>query len=264
MKAENKKIAKEIAWTISILLTASACSSTTIVTETPVLPEVPEYVKVPHPVTFELSSLKALFNHPLAPQDVLGDFSVNCDTEFQKLSQQTKNKEERLKAAEELVSIDPERMHWCFYSKISSLQDTLQSEITWSDRQKKVFDTFEYLSPIANGFQSIYHDSRYLRWAGQYYAKISEWVFFRKVQPIEQGTSELVNGSNPNNLEPWIQTGKQKDLGNSVFKKYGVSLLPGSGSTNVLDPSERNPANESKKPSLDQELNTLDPAQSVY
>jgi hypothetical protein len=259
MKAENKFLIVTLSFSFAIL----GCSSTTIVKETPVLPEVPDYVKVPHPVSFELSSLKAVFNHPLAPQDVLGSFSTQCDSEFQNLAKQTKNKEERSKAAEELVSVDPERMHWCFYAKISTLQDSLQSEITWTDRQKKVFDTFEYVSPIANAFQSIYHDSRYLRWASQYYVKISEWVFFRKVQPIAEGTSELVNGSNPNNLEPWIQTARNKEIGNSVFKKYGVGLLPGNSGTNMLDSSERTPANDSSNSPADAEPAILDPSQSV-
>jgi len=159
MKNEGRKLALTLV--IGGLL--SACSSTTLVQEQPVLPEVPEYVKVPHPINFELSSLKSIFYHPLAPQDVTGAFAATCDEDFQKIAAATNSNEERSKAAVELVAIDPEKMHWCFYSKLSLLQDNLQADTTWSQRQKKVFDAFEFIAPVANAFQESFHDSRYLR-----------------------------------------------------------------------------------------------------
>lgn len=234
------KNGKNLALTVMICSLSSACSSTSIVNEQPVLPEVPEYVKVPHPINFELSSLKAIFYHQLAPQEVQGSFSEKCDEDFQKLAQVSSSREERAKAATELVTIDPEKMHWCFYSKISALQDQLQSDTTWSQRQKNVFETFEFIAPIANAFQESFHDSRYLRWAGQYYSKISEWVFFRKVQPLPDSTLSLVSGVNSTNLEPWVEVGKKQTQDDSVFKKYGINLttttvrLPASGEENPV------------------------------
>src|SRR5690606_23515181 len=139
------------------------------------IPEVPEYVKVPHPTAFDLTSLRAIFSSPLAPQNVTTAFTDKCDLEYRKLLEASNSKEERQKGAIELVSSDPERMHWCFYGKISKLQETLQTDTTWGQRQKEVLKTFMFLSPIANAFLAAYHDSRYLRWATQYYGKISEW-----------------------------------------------------------------------------------------
>jgi len=232
--------------TVALSMTVMAgCSSTTVVQEKPPIPEVPEYVKVPHPINFELASLRAIFYSPLAPQDVQGEFSQNCDAEFQKLAQISTSLEERQKAAVELVSGDPERMHWCFYGKISKLQETLQGDTTWSQRQKKVFETFTYLSPIANAFLDVYHDSRYLRWATQYYSKISEWVFFRKVTPGPDSSMALVQSAGQSNLEPWIPIDTKISKKDSVFTKYGISLAPtvASGS-NPLDHAERIPASQ--------------------
>lgn len=227
----------------------AGCASTTVVEEKPVIPEVPEYVRVPHPVNFELASLRAIFYSPLAPQDVQGEFSKVCDSEFQKLAEVSNSMEERKKAANELVSGDPERMHWCFYAKISKLQEALQGDTTWTHRQKKVFETFTFLSPTANAFFEVYHDSRYLRWATQYYSKISEWVFFRKVNPGPDSTMALLDGAASSNLEPWIPVDTKISKKDSVFTKYGISLAPSVASgTNPLDHAERMPA--SKEPEV--------------
>lgn len=225
------------------LTLVSACSSTTEVQENPVIPEVPEYVRVPHPVNFELASLRAIFYSPLAPQDIQGEFAQSCDQEFQKLAQLSNSLEERHKAAVELVSGDPERVHWCFYVKVSKLQDNLQSDTTWSQRQKKVFETFTFLSPVANAFLEVFHDSRYLRWATQYYSKISEWVFFRRVSPAPESTLAIIEGAASSNLEPWVPVDTKISKRDSVFAKYGISLAPTVASgTNPLDHAERVPA----------------------
>ena len=235
---------------IALMLTVAAgCSSTTVVQEKPTIPEVPEYVKVPHPVNFELGSLHAIFFSPLAPQDVQGEFSKTCDSEFAKLVELSDSTEERQKAAVELVTNDPERMHWCFYGKVSKLQETLQGDTTWSERQKKVFDTFVFISPLANAFLEVYHDSRYLRWASQYYSKISEWVFFRKVTPGPDTTLALVQGAAGSGLEPWIPVDNKASKKDSIFSKYGISLAPTVASgTNPLDHAVRVPA--SKEPEV--------------
>lgn len=231
-----------LAMTVSTL---SACSSTTEIHENPTIPEVPEYVKVPHPVNFELASLRAIFFNPLAPKDVQAEFSENCDQDFQKLAEASNSLQERKDAAIEMVSVDPERMHWCFYAKISKLQDTLQSDTTWNQRQKKVLRTFVFLSPLANAFLEVYHDSRYLRWATQYYSKISEWVFFRKVTPSPDSSLAVISGANDGRLEPWIPVESKVSKRDSVFSKYGISLQPTIASgTNPLDYTERMPASE--------------------
>ncbi len=237
---------------------ATGCSSTTVVQEQPVIPEVPEYVKVPHPINFELASLRAIFYSPLAPQDIQGEFSKTCDGEFQKLAELSTSLEERQKAATELVSGDPERMHWCFYGKISKLQEVLQGDTTWSERQKKVFEVFTFISPTANAFLNVYHDSRYLRWATQYYSKISEWVFFRKVTPGPETTMAILEGANTN-LEPWVPVDTKISKKDSVFTKYGISLAPTVASgTNPLDQTERVPA--SKEPAVQEKPAVPSPA----
>ena len=225
------------------------CSSTTVVQEKPDIPEVPEYVKVPHPISFELTSLRAIFHSPMAPHDIQGEFTQNCDSEFQKLTQASTSIEERQKGAVELVSSDPERMHWCFYGKISKLEETLQGDTTWGERQKKVLDTFIYLSPIANAFLDVYHDSRYLRWATQYYSKISEWVFFRKVNPGPESTLAQIQNASPSSLEPWVPLDPKTAKSDSVFAKYGISMEPTIASgVNPLTQQVRTPASKEVPP----------------
>lgn len=204
-------------------LILGGCSTATL-TEVPTLPNIPEYVKIPHPAGYELSDLRALFFSPLAPQGVQGEFADTCDDEFKKLTEVTKSRDDLKLGATELVTNDPERMHWCFYSKLNKLQMVLNSDATWSTRQKKVLETYKFIGPISVAFTDVYHDSRYARWASTYYSKISEWVFFKKVAPSEDATLFMVNHSNQN-PEPWTQL-KNKDASASVFKKYGISFTP--------------------------------------
>ena len=224
------------------LLALSACSTTAVVEEKDALPVVPSYVKVPHPAGFDLADLKAIFLSPLAPRGALGEFADTCDDEFKKLLIMTPNREDIKKAALELVTQDPERMHWCFYSKISRLQDTLQTDATWSVRQKRVLESFEFLSPIANAFLDSFHDSRYFRWAAQYYSRISEWVFFKKLQPTAENTLLLTDRSR-SDLEPWVQVqDPSQKRSQSVFAKYGISFQPSvAGAMNPFEDTNKTP-----------------------
>ena len=209
------------------LSTLTVGCSTVTVEEGTHLPEVPEYVKVPHPVGYEMVDLKAMLLSPLAPKGVLGEFADTCDDEYRKLSVTTVSKEDLKRGAEELVTKDPERLHWCFYAKLSRLQDIVTSDATWSVRQRKVLETYNFLSPVANAYVNIYQDSRYLRWASIYYSKISEWVFFKAVSPGPENTLMMVN-TQKTDLEPWVpakNTGQAMASG-SVFEKYGIELAP--------------------------------------
>ncbi len=237
---------------LAVALLSSSCTTTVVLPEKIALPEVPEYVKVPHPAGFDLADLKAIFYSPLAPKAVLGEFADTCDDDFRKLAKVTNVPAEKKKGAVELVTQDPQKMHWCFYSKIARLQDTIQGDTTWGVRQKKVLEAFEFISPIANAYLTIYHDSRYLRWATQYYSKISEWVFYKKVVPSPEGSLAQIQNARTD-LEPWIPLSAKKAEPDSVFEKYGLSLEPtiaGSGEVKGVSPiykdETRAPASVSK------------------
>ena len=175
----HKEISLQLLTAIIVLI-SSGCASAPPHPIT--LPAISEYSQAPHPSGFELAQLNEIFNSPQAPKAALGEFADTCDEEYKKLSQTTPSTSThgQKKSALELVKKDPEMMHWCFYAKISRLQDYLQRDTSWSARQKKVLEAFEFLSPIANAFQTAYHDDRYLSWSTHYYSKISEWVFFKK------------------------------------------------------------------------------------
>jgi hypothetical protein len=244
----------------AFLMTAifTGCSTTQVVEEKAPLPIVPQYVKVPHPAGFDLADLKAILISPLAPENIMGSFVETCDSEFKKLTESTIQKEERQKGAAELVLGDPERMHWCFYSKIAKLEQVLQGDSTWSERQKLVLENFEFLSPVANAFLSTYHDSRYLRWAAQYYSKISEWVFFKKLAPTPESSVIFTTGVRPE-LEPWVSVEREAARPASVFAKYGISFEPSvAGAVNPFDTPLRTPASAVSAPVVPVEPSLLE------
>jgi hypothetical protein len=228
----------------------TACSTTQVVEQKAPLPVVPEYVKIPHPAGFDLADLRALLASPLAPKAVTGEFADTCDEDFQKLLAATNQKEEHDLGANELVTADPSRMHWCFYAKISRLEDVLQTDSTWSERKKKILESFSFLSPIANAFSVTYHDSRYLRWASQYYSKVSEWVFFKKLEPTPDSTLTLTNDAHPAQ-ETWMGVQRDESNPNSVFARFGISFQPTvAAAVNPLEVQVRKPAAAITAPSI--------------
>jgi hypothetical protein len=219
----------------------TGCSTAEVAPDKSVMPEVPDYVKVPHPVGYEIAEIRALFENPLAPKDGLGSFTDSCDQEFRKLSQATTNKEERRQGAAELITLNAEKMHWCFYGKVERMQNNLRNEPSWGARQKIVLDAYEFLAPLANAFLVIYHDSRYMRWATQYYSNISEWIFFRKVVPGPENTLALTMSATTD-LEAWTTENAKNKKKLSVFTRYGIELKQGMDSVPDEVPARRQPA----------------------
>jgi len=125
---------------------------------------------MPHPTSFTYEDLKAVLHSPAAPKGVLGEFADRCDEDFTFTE----------KDARALVVQNPVKMHWCFYAKLSRLQDILQEGAQWSLRQQKVRDAFRFLTPVAHAFFEIRHDSHYVEWQRRYSEKAAEWVFFKK------------------------------------------------------------------------------------
>lgn len=239
-----KRILQVILVPILALNSLQGCSTAEVAPDSSVMPEVPDYVKVPHPVGYEIAEIRALFENPLAPKDGLGSFTENCDQEFRLLAQATSIKEERRQGAGELVTLNAEKMHWCFYGKVERMQYNLKNEQSWSARQKIVLGTYEFLTPIANAFLAIYHDSRYMRWATQYYSQISEWIFFRKVVPGPENTLALTTSATTD-LESWTTENAKNKQKLSVFTRYGIELKQGMDASPVEPSARRQPAQTS-------------------
>ncbi len=115
-----------VTW-MSVSALSTGCTTVTVKEAIP-LPEVPEYVKVPHPAGYDSADLKSFLLDPLAPKSVLGEFADTCDEEYTKLLNLNASKDELKKGAEELVTRTPERLHWCFYSKLGRLQDQVNGD----------------------------------------------------------------------------------------------------------------------------------------
>lgn len=195
--------------------TIGGCSTAELEPRGPLPAVPPPYVQVPHPAGYAMSDLRAIFTTKDAPKpETLGD----CDADVKKLKGLTQAQAEVAQGLRELVRKDPVKYHWCFYGKISQLEDALKAEDYLDERQKKVIDTYAFAAPVARAFMQEYHDSRYVRWAVKHYRGISQWVFYRKLDLTAQGTSELVEASNP--FGAWRDT---SGVGAStVLDKYGI------------------------------------------
>jgi hypothetical protein len=161
-----------------------------------------------------MSDIFALFADPHIPYQ--NEFIKNCDQDFRRLMGVTPSLQELQAGTRELVKNDPVKYHWCFYGKIMKLETDLKEESYVDERQKRVLDTFQFLSPVARAFVSEFRDSRYLRSAVYRYQKLSEWVFFRRLELSPAGTMELVQPFNPFGL--W----KKSDAGFSILEKYHI------------------------------------------
>lgn len=160
----------------------TACSTTSVAPEVP-KEHVPVYTDLPQPLGFAMSDVLAIFKDPSAPQ---AETLSSCDSEFQKLAAQD---------VREQVKSDPIRFHWCFYSKILELDQGLSSDTYVDEKQKRVLSTFEFVVPVARAFMTEFHDTRYLSWAVRDYRRLSDALFFRKLEISPQLTADLVEAA---------------------------------------------------------------------
>jgi hypothetical protein len=188
----------------------SGCTTTEIAP--PLAPLPPDYTYVPHPQGADIGDIEALFTEEAAPKDPTYD--KYCDKDFRELKRVARSTYELTEGTRQLVKQDPVNTHWCFYAKLLSLEYSLKSEPFIDVKQKNVIDTFQFLVPIARTFYSDFHDSRYLRFAIVRYRKMSELVFYRRLELTPGGTSELVQAANPFGL--WRDSGGDY----SILQKY--------------------------------------------
>jgi hypothetical protein len=181
----------------------------------PALPEVPDYVQVPHPTGYDLADLNSIFISPLAPKR---ETLANCEANFYKLRTLTTSPEEIAAGAREMITAHPKEYHWCFYNVLIGVNETLKNDVLWNEKQAKILDDYLFLVPVARAFKSEFNDPRYLRWAIKQYRAASEWVFFRRMELSPQATQEMVEDvSNPFAL--W----RKPEATGSVIEKYGLS-----------------------------------------
>lgn len=168
------------------------CSTTEIAV--PPAPEHSGFLDVPHPLSTDIGEIQSVFKAPGAPDPAT---LKDCDAPYKKLQAATTSREELRQGALELVQRDPQAMHWCFYSRLGWIEDEIKQDDYVDVRQKRVIETFGFLVPVAEAFAQAFVDSRYLRLAVARYRKLSEWVFYRKLQLSPEGTLRFAEASNP-------------------------------------------------------------------
>lgn len=199
---------------------AFACSTHTL-DPMPILPEAPPhpYTAVPHPEGLTIADLMALFAEKGAPAP---DSQSGCDVTYRKLRERTRSFDELVRGARELVKADPVMHHWCFYSTVWTLEQKIKDAPYIEDRQREVIRAYVYLTPMARAFREEYSDTRYLRWAISRYQRLSESVFYRRVEITPHAASEIGGAEVPlQGLRPKVDQPEQ-----GVLTKYGLMAVP--------------------------------------
>ncbi len=237
----------------------SGCSTTEVVPVPVPTPEPPAYVHAPHPVGSSEAELRAIFMDRNAPTpDALKD----CQAEHAKLLTATASIDERRQGIRELIKRDPLRYHWCFYSKVQELHEKLASADYIDEKQKAVLEAYAFLTPVARAFLSEFKDSRYLRWAVRDYKRLSERVFYRKMDASPQLTAELLEGSNPfgNWRDPASDvTATPSPSPKTVLEKYGFAEPSPSSPDVPAPPPEPDPSAAMPPPPQPEAPKTLPP-----
>jgi hypothetical protein len=218
----SRKCQKNIAW-ILIALGLFHCTKPYLNKEElsplPKLPDVPGYTKLPHPEGFDLSDVYAVFHDRKAPKR---QTLLDCDKDQRALAERTKSKDEIARGSRELVSNNPELMHWCFYDRILRSQEETHAKDLLLDRQKTVISHYRFLTPIANGFRIEFNDTRYIRWAIHHYQNLSNWLFYRSLTLKPDAMDHLLNGVD--NLHALHKKSNPPDIRNQpVLEKYKIS-----------------------------------------
>ncbi len=197
---------------------------------------------LPHPVGLDYADLREIFFYPGAPK--IAELN-HCDKDINQLASLTSAKNEFQKGVRELVHADPQAYHWCFYGKLLGLVQDLRGDDYIDQKQKRTVETFQILVPVARALMEEVQDSRYLRWTVRSYQRLSEWVFYRRLELSPLGTSEMIG------LGPDYVTERRENLSDeSVIERYGIKPAP------AREPaqSETQPAFEPPSPSTPQEV----------
>jgi hypothetical protein len=224
MRKTNRRKISRIAGTACVtwLGLLPACSTTEIAPAPVSMVQPPAYIQAPHPAGGSESDLRAIFFDKKAPAAAA---LKDCGDAYAKLLAATPSLEERRLGLQELVKGEPLKYHWCFYSGIRGLHERLANSDYIDDKQKQVLDAFGFLGPVARAFMAEFRDSRYLRWAVRDYRRLSEYVFYRRLDATPQLTSELVEATNP--FGAWHEVGTGATSPNNetrtVLEKYGLS-----------------------------------------
>lgn len=242
-----------IAWVSNF----SGCSTTELTpTQAPapaVPPAPPPYSFVPHPLSTDMGDLRALLLDRTAPT---AESMKDCSSAIKTLRGAAKSEQEFQKGMGELVHGDPVHYHWCFYMKLAELDQELRKAEYIDEKQKHVLEYYSYLVPIARTFMNGFRDSRYLRWAVSHYRRLSEWVFFRRLDLSPQTTQELVQAAQE--FGNW----REPAAADSVLEKY--KILPDSKAKTQADSTPKaQPESSPKQPDAEDQFPAMDPLEGL-
>ena len=174
-------------------LTLAGCSTTKLAPPPVEAPVVPLNLRSPQPRTLESADIRAIFKSPDAPDS---EKLKDCDADFMTLKERVQANDEFIQGVRELIASDPIKYHWCFYSKLLSLNEALKETKDINQKQSTVIRIYLFLAPVARAFYSEFTDSRYLRRAIFKYRALSETIFYHKVEAYSNAGVPMNRESN--------------------------------------------------------------------
>jgi hypothetical protein len=203
---------------LTALIAATVLShcSTTKVDPAPPLPEVPAYTRAEHPASLDWADIRAVMASPNATAK---EARETCDANYKKLKDVVQGPAELETGVVELVVADPAAYHWCFYSKLIGLHESLKETNSIRDRQVRVLDAYDFLVPVARAFHYKFNDTRYVRIAIHFYKEYSERLFYRRVDLTARMSNDLMTRQVSNPFGYYRIPGDETQ---SVLEKYGI------------------------------------------
>lgn len=183
------------------------------------MPAPPEYIEVVHPASLDIADIRGALRANKAPT---AEELAGCLQPLLEVQSLTTGKNEVQQAAVELIHKDAPYYHYCFYSSITSITDTVRdSAILWSKKKSMLLQNFAVLVPLARAFKLEFQDTRYLRVSIRHYKQLSAWVFFRDLELTPEMTAELVDVQ----TNAFANRRMVEDRELSVLDRYNVRVV---------------------------------------
>jgi len=148
------------------------------------------YQDRPHPKGLKIGDIMDIFTDKRAPSL---ESLKKCDLQFVQFStKEAVSKDARKLWASGFVKNDPYLTHWCFYTRLMLVVNSIfQESETWA-YSDNLIQEFMYLAPIARAFLDWHGDIQYLFFSIRQYSILHEKIFREKVELTPEMTSFLV------------------------------------------------------------------------
>jgi hypothetical protein len=168
------------------------------------------YMTLPHPIDYRTPSVEALFTNVDPKRD---EAIKRCSQVVDQIQTQVVSMEEQKQTLKEWLRKDPSSCHWYFYSSFKQVEQALAQKEYIDEKQKITLEAYSRIVAIAQAFHEEYTDPRYLYFASVNYQRVSQMVFYRKLDLAPETTLQMTAYSTDSTLKP------EKDLETPMLNK---------------------------------------------